>query len=195
MIRLIVFLILTLSLNSAFAAKILKFKGKVLVNSVRQSQAVSINTGDVVEAVGKDSFFIIGYEDGSKFILRNGKIKVESINPKKKTSTLNMVRGLMSTFINPKSNNKFIVKNKSTIFGVRGKKFMLNVTEKDSYLCVCEGKVEVSKNGESALVSRGEDITVEDSTKELKTSKAIDQMWTMASGSFVDLGITIKDRK
>ena len=56
---------------------------------------------------------------------------------------------------------------------------MLKASADDSYLCVCDGKIEVTRINQSIMANRGDDITVEDSTKKLAVSSANTQMWKM----------------
>lgn len=173
----------------AFAsiAKIERIKGKVFLNNKVAQIGARVVEGDILEAKGKKSLFIIRYDNGSKYMLRNGRLKVEKLEAKK--SRLYLISGKLVTSVKKDTYEKdgFEVKTRTATMGVRGTKFWISETKEDSYLCVCEGIVSAKNMSSEVLVKRNEDIHIKQSNK-LKVQKANTQMMTMAIEDFEIMG-------
>lgn len=172
--------------SSAHSLKLERFKGEVKLNNVLLKKIVPIKVGDQLEAMNKKSFFIIRYKDGSRFILRYGKIKLKENSGIKRE--VNLINGLFHSFVNPKSKKPFTVKTNNATMGVRGTKFYIEEKPEESYLCVCDGEVEVKTNYSSIIVKPTQDIKVTPKTKKLKVLKASKDMWIMTVDGFKELG-------
>ncbi len=187
-----IYLFVCPSLMWAQDARLVTMKGEVLLNKSRLTQDQknsSISAGSVIEAVGKQSFFIIEYKDGSRFMVKDGLITVQKMNPDE--SLLSLLKGTIFSYVNPKAAHKFKVKTKRASFGVRGTKFWLQESDKESYLCVCEGVVAVRNNHSLMLVNPGEDSHIDTALGTLQKSASNDMMWKMASEGFQTMGLPI----
>ena len=65
--------------------------------------------------------------------------------------------------------------------------------KEETYLCVCEGEVEVKRDDQKMSVKRSEDIHVT-KENELKISQANDDMWNMALEGFKLMDVSVKAR-
>jgi hypothetical protein len=137
---------------------------------------------------------IIRYKDGSRFLFKEGLLIIKSVNEKSKENKLSLIKGLIYSFTVPNSNNKFEVTTKAATMGVRGTKFWLKVDGDESYLCVCDGKVEVSNEKKSVMVNRNQDITVNTNSTKLEVSPPSNLMWTRALSGFEQLELEVQDR-
>jgi hypothetical protein len=175
----------------ASIAKIERIKGKVFLNDKVAKIGARVVEGDILQAKGKKSLFIIRYDNGSKYMLRNGRLKVEKLEAKK--SKLYLFSGKLVTSVKKNTYEKdgFEVKTKTAAMGVRGTKFWISETEEDSYLCVCEGIVSAKNQSSEILVKRNEDVHIKSSNK-LAVQKANNQMMSMALDDFELMGEPVK---
>ncbi len=189
------FLILTLLFSqSLFAAKLIKFKGDVTINNIEAVKGQMIKTGDTIEAVGGKSFALVHYEDGSRFMIKKGLLVINELDEKKNKNNLSLIRGIIFSYVKPNSSNKLSIKTKDASMGVRGTKFWLEADDKKTYLCVCDGAVEVTNGRGSATVKRNQDITLTSANDKLKVTPPNKLMWDMAAEGFEQLGVKVKDR-
>ena len=180
--------------NTIQAATLKKYSKGATINGKAINSSVKLTQNDRLEAIGKKEYFIVEYDDGSKFFVRNGKLIIEELkeNHIRKESLFSLISGFFVSFINPKSEHKFRIKSRDSILGVRGTKFLVDSSDKKLYLCVCEGEVEASSKGRFISVTKGMDLIIEkDSSKKLKVTRANDQMWQMAVDGFKELDISI----
>ncbi|MAZ48604.1 MAG: hypothetical protein CME65_08570 [Halobacteriovoraceae bacterium] len=187
---LIVLIFATFNLQAAVLSKI---SGNVLVNSLKAKGKVELSLGDTVTAKGKNSYAIIDFGEETKSIITNGSIKIEKSS--NKGHELNLIKGLLSTSMKQAKNKKLQIKTKNAVLGVRGTKFLTMYGEDDTYLCVCEGTVEIKNRVSSTLVNRDEDIHVTgENQKTLVVTKANDQMWDMSVEQFKLMGLKVKPK-
>jgi len=180
------------SQEGAQFATLVTYKGEVKLNQKRLStgdENIPISQGAILEAVGKKSFFIIQYKDGSRFMVKDGHIKVEKLEAK--NTLLSLVKGSILSYVNPKSRQQFKVKTKRASFAVRGTKFWVQESAKESYLCVCEGQVAVRNNNALMLVNPGEDSHIKNRIESLRKQHSAAAMWSMASKGFKTMGLNI----
>jgi len=176
-------------------AKIITLSGEVYLNGKilsTQEKNTSLNAGDTLKAQDSKSFFIVEYRDSSRFMIRNGEIKIKELA--KENSTIKLLRGTIFSYVNPTAIHKFKVETKKASFAVRGTKFWLQEDHKESYLCVCEGVVAVRNNNSLMLVNAGEDSHVANSLEALRKSKSNDLMWKMATEGFKSMGVPVTSR-
>lgn len=187
---LLIFLCFSISISAwSFEAFISKINGDVTINSKKANVGDPLKIGNIVEAKGAKSFFIVKYENGTTFIIKNGKLKVKKLDKKK--SKVDIIKGIMSVSVIKNSEQKFSVATKNAVMGVRGTKFWISEDAEESYLCVCEGAVEVENKTHKELVSRNEDTHVKKNGK-FTVTKAPTDMWKMAVMDLELLGVSVK---
>lgn len=72
--------------------------------------------------------------------------------------------------------------------GVRGTKFYVEEKADETYLCFCEGSVEIKNAISSQMVNKNEDAHVKENT-EFKKTPANDMMIKMAKEGFIEMGL------
>lgn len=183
--ELLISLLFIFAINSyAGLAKISKIHGEVLVNNQPGKIEQVLNVGDVLVAKTKKSFFVVEYQNGTRFMLKHGVLKIVSLSDL--NDTVELKKGTIFSRVKKSitGNINFSVKTAKASMGVRGTEFFILEDEKESYLCVCDGSVEVRKNlGGAVLVEKGEDIHVVDG-KELLKLPASKQMMSMGNEIF-----------
>ncbi len=182
---------LLLSLN-LWAAQIIKFQGDVFFDNEKVSDLIILNQGKVLRVSGKKSFAIVQFDDGSKSILKDGEMIIQESTFKK--TKLSLLNGLLSLVINPERKTNFTVTTKNATLGVRGTKFMVQDSAQETYLCVCEGEVEASNRLGRVSVKRGEDIHLNQSTKDFQVTEASSAMWKMSVEQFSLMGVKVPPR-
>lgn len=182
-----------LSLSYLNAAEIVKHNGHLFINGNKALKNLEVNAGDTIESKGKGSYFIVKYDDGSRFIVKEGKLIIGKLEEKAKNSSFDLVYGLMGTFIKPNEKHSFEIKRNDTVFGVRGTKFLISAKENETYLCVCDGRVNVRNKDTGVDVSRGEDLKIKNGDRKLSVANANAQMWEMARELFKELELKIPD--
>lgn len=168
------------------AAVIKNIKGTVTINSVRVDKEKKVGTGDQIAASGKGSSVQIFFDDGSRSMLRNGRLSISEDIPQEKT-LLTLAKGILFTS-KAKSKSNLQVKTKNTVMGIRGTKFYVEESTEDTYLCVCEGIVEIKNDRATTLVEKNEDVHSNENPT-LKKSPASDDMLKMAWDGFNEMGI------
>ncbi len=192
------FILLTCSLSLlASEAKLVVAQGEIKLNDkitpTPDLKNIDLQAGTVIEAIGKKSFFIVEYNDKSRFMIREGKIIIKKLEAN--NSFLHLLQGTLFSYVNPKAAHKFKVKTKRGSFGVRGTKFWLQETNEESYLCVCEGVVAVRNNHSLMLINPGEDLHLYSPLETLQKNNANDNMWSMAVDGFKTMGLEVAARK
>jgi hypothetical protein len=184
--------ILTLS-TQAFAMKVVVIRqnGEVSVNSkiAINNQAMDLNEGDSIKAVGPKSFVQVKLEHGEVILIKNGEFIVKGDQNIKTNSTIiQLLRGKMFIHVDKKNKDKrkFILHTKSATMGVRGTKFFVTEDNKQSYLCVCEGSVSIQNKSLTRLITKGQDVFATP-TGNLKVHKASKVMWKVATEAFTEM--------
>ncbi|MFP5387518.1 MAG: FecR domain-containing protein [Bacteriovoracia bacterium] len=185
------FLVLTLILfqTSVLSATLKNIKGTITVNSVRAEEEKKVSPGDIISAIGKKSSVQIFFEDGSRSLLRNGQL-ILSEEKKQEKTVLSLVKGVLFTH-KSKSPARLDIKTKYASMGVRGTKFYIDQSDKETYLCVCEGKVEISNDKKKEEVDKNEDVHVSERSK-IEATQANADMLSMAWDGFKEMGLVEK---
>ncbi len=170
----------------ADSALLSKLKGEIKINGVVAKEGQKALTGEEVSALGKTSSVQLTYEDGSRSLLRNGKMKIAGDSTDKET-IIELAQGILFTS-KSKSQKSLLVKTKSSAMGIRGTKFYVEEKADETYLCVCEGSVEIKNSKSSQMVNKNEDAHVKADT-EFKKAPANDMMMTMAKEGFIEMGL------
>lgn len=179
-------IVLLMSSILLHAATLKDLRGVITVNSVKVDQEREVSEGDIISAIGKKSSVQIFFEDGSRSLLRNGQLIISEERKKEKT-LLSLVRGTLFTF-KSKTPASLKIKTKQASMGVRGTKFYVEETPGDTYLCVCEGRVEISNAQSSVMVEKNEDVHAKKSEK-LQKTQANSDMMMMAWEGFKIMGL------
>jgi hypothetical protein len=192
-------LVLSICLMSSIvhAAILERFHGTVTVDGAPAEKGMVLIEGNQLKAKTEKSFFVVKFDNGSKAMVRHGNLVLDFMDYKQ--DKVELISGAMSVFVKPqKKKREFNIKTKTAIMGVRGTKFWLKQDEakKEAYLCVCEGKVEVTsrKTKKKVMVAKDQDIHVGVDGK-LKVKKAGKDMITMAEAGLRDLGEPVKAKK
>lgn len=187
------FLLISLISTSALAniAFVERIRGEVILNQKTATVGAKISEGDLIEAKGKKSFFVIRYDNGSRYMLRNGRLKVEKLNQVESEVYLYSGKLISSVKKNTYDKEKFKVKTRKMAMGVRGTKFWISEDPSESYLCVCEGEVSADNGVNKVYVKKNQDTTAK-GKQSLKVTSANSQMLDMALADFEILGDPVK---
>ena len=179
--------------TALWGASLDRHRGSVSLNGKTDlTKGQAIKAGDRLIARGPKSFFIVKYDNGSRFLVRDGELTIDKL--KNKSSEVGLLRGTFLSFVDPKSKQSFKVKTRTASLGVRGTKFWVSESREETYLCVCKGDVEIANETGRLVVSENEDIRVKSKGQKLAKSTASDMMWNMAVDGFKELGFTIPRR-
>ncbi|MBP7653683.1 FecR domain-containing protein [Candidatus Dependentiae bacterium] len=130
---------------AGISGKIIKTNGVPLINGKKTTLNSTVNEGDLIETeFSEKSYADILFSNGTYIRLKeNSKLKLIKTSNKFK---LNLKSGKI--FVNVEKlhkNQSFVVFTPVSVVGVRGTKFALETTDRQSYICVCEGIVAVNK--------------------------------------------------
>lgn len=114
-------------------------------------------------------------------MLRDGSMVLQKFNAKE--TELSLLKGAVFSYVNKKAKKEFVIKSQNVSMAVRGTKFVVTSSPGDTYLCVCEGVVEIKNNTGKLNVKAKEDIHAT-SKSQLKIASASDMMWSMAKEGF-----------
>lgn len=187
----LLFFIFTFSIG-AQEIQIARMKGTVTVNNKPLTLKSQLKFGDVIKALGAKTFIQIKFEDQSMVMLKDGEMIVEEPrNLKKPVNTINLLKGMIFAYKKKNSSTNMEVKTKNISLGVRGTKFYVQESEKDTYLCVCEGVVSAQNKFNQVNVTKNQDLHGL-STEKLVTQVASSTMIDMAYQGFSEMGFKIK---
>lgn len=180
------FLVLFLSISAFSDVTLTNLKGLVKVNDKEVVEGAVAKSKDTISAEGKGSSVQITFDDKSRTLLRNGKLVIREDDIEKK-SIISLLGGII--FVSKeKSQRDLIVKTKFAVMGIRGTKFFVEEKETDSYLCVCEGAVEIQNLKSTAIVEKDEDVMVS-LGKPFKKTSAKKEMRQIAREGFIEMGV------
>lgn len=174
------FLLASLFITSfAYAdATITRSGGDIKVNGKAITTGTIVKNGEEIVISGKKSFAQLKFDDGSRMLIKEGTLKL-SAPEEAKQNLVQLVKGTI--FVHKaKGDSSLKIKTNHSMMGVRGTKFFVQEDPKETYLCVCEGKVEISNGVSTEMISMKEDAFVS-SGKAFKKSIANQMMWDMAT--------------
>lgn len=159
--------IIILIASSSFAAdgKIVFLKGEVLLNGKTTTLKAPISFGDKV-ITKKEALAVIKMNKNAVIKIKQNtelSIPLPKKDNKKTTNVYSLIVGEIFIKANQKKNETYQVKTKNTIMGVRGTQFFISSgKDKNVWMCVNEGKVAVSINGQEGevLVREGEGVVI-----------------------------------
>lgn len=166
-------------------AKISKISGKAYIDKEIAKVGSEISEGMEVRVLKLSDYVDIKYQNGHVIRLTGGVMKVKDLNPK--TSVIQLLKGTLYSLVKKLTKDeKFTVNTSKASFGVRGTRFYIEEKKKESYLCVCEGKVVADRGGETIDVIKDQDLFVK-SNQKLKITPASKNMIKMGNDVFKEL--------
>lgn len=172
--------------------EVIKVRGNAKANDKTLSVGDKVASGSNIECDGKGSFVQFKSSEGSLFLLRNGKLKLNKDQNAKETY-LNLLRGkLFHALDKTKTNEKVKIKTIQAVFGIRGTKYFIEVKDEKSYLCVCEGVVRAKdvRTLENIDVKANEDLYLY-SSKDPEKKDANKMMIEMGAKEFAEMGVPL----
>lgn len=181
-------------LSSAFAAgfmqvaNVTKIQGKAFIDKEQIKVGAEIAEGMELSIPKTADYVEVKFQNGHLVRFTGAKVKVETLNPK--NTLFHLVKGKIFSAIKPLTQDEtFHVKTKRAAFAVRGTKFMIEETKKQSYLCVCEGVVATKSAKGEVEVKKDEDLSLANAKSELKATYAAKSMLKMANAVFSEMEI------
>lgn len=181
-------------LSSAFAsgfmqvANVTKIQGKAFIDKEQIKVGAEIAEGMELSIPKSADYVEVKFQNGHLVRFTGAKVKVETLNPK--NTLFHLIKGKIFSVIKPLTQDEtFHVKTKRAAFAVRGTKFMIEETKKQSYLCVCEGVVATKSAKGEVEVKKDEDLSLANAKSELKATYAAKSMIKMANAVFSEMGI------
>jgi hypothetical protein len=170
-------------------ANVSKVNGTAYFNKEKIAVGAEVTEGMEINIPKKGDYVEVKFQNGHLVRLTGAKVKVETLNPK--NTLFNLLKGKIYSAIKPLTKDEtFQVKTKRVSFGVRGTKFMVEESKKNSYLCVCEGIVAAKSNAGEVDVNKDEDLTIRSLKEAPKASLATKNMMNMTNQVFMDMGFT-----
>ncbi len=183
------FLALSITAHAEFmaVANISKIHGSAFINKEKIKVGAEVAEGMTITMPKAGDFVEVKFQNGHLVRFLGATVKVENLNPK--TTLFNLIKGKIYSAIKPLSQNEtFTVKTSRASFAVRGTRFFIDESKKNSYLCVCEGVVNTKTDKGEVDVKKDEDITLAPK-RNLKATLATKSMIDMSNAVFKDMGI------
>ncbi|MFA6236822.1 MAG: FecR domain-containing protein [Bacteriovorax sp.] len=173
-------------------ANVTKIQGTATVKTEKYEEKLKvgdeITEGMTVAMSNPKSFIEVKFQNGHLVRFVGASVKVETLNPK--NTLFNLIKGKIFSAIKPLTQDEtFDVKTKRASFAVRGTRFYLDESKKNSYLCVCEGTVAAKTGKGEVAVSKDEDLKIANSKSELKKTPASKMMVDMGNQVFGEMGV------
>lgn len=188
MYRVLVLLFILLSFNArAESARVLSARGAFYINGIKTSHRI-VATDQEIRVSGKGSYCHIQLKDGTKFLLRDGKVKLKSL----RNSNIFLQLGYGELFISVanKVKERFFVETPNAKLNVFSTKLYIKTNVETTYLSVLEGVVKFTNKTGSKDLHKFEDVLASADQKILitKTGKRI---WSVTRSGFKQIGIEI----
>ena len=180
--------------NSSALERVLvvRLKGDVTSEGRKLEVGDALKIGAKIVATGRRSYVQFQFSSGSLLMLRDGELVINKI--KSSRIVLDLVKGTIFSFVKKKDGNKFKVRTRNAALGIRGTKFFVMATPDDTYLCVCDGTVNIKNKKGNIDVAATEDIRVS-IDGDLKKASASEQMWGLTVEGFSEMGFDITPEK
>ncbi len=183
----------------AFAGEgltVVKKSGHVRYNQKEVKVGEFLPLGGVIEVGSTDESFVdLTYPEGHRLRLKkNTKVNLIALGTKNASQIDIAIGQVFAYFLKDKKAENIQIKTKSAVVGVRGTKFLVEANEeKGTYVCVCEGVVNVrgvgghAKDGER-IVKANQDLWARPG-KSMGTPVDSPDMSKMTSAEFADMGV------
>ena len=145
--------------------------GTVSVNGRPATVGMEVRQGDQIVTEENDQSYVdVQFSTGHVVRLKNGKLRLDDTS---KRFTLLVEKGKLFSHIGKlPAAHSFKIITPMAVAGVRGTKFMLEASQEETYLCVCEEEVWARRKGASGrLVGRtiyvkaGQDVHIKPTGK------------------------------
>lgn len=176
--------------------RVVKKSGQVLYNQKEVRVGEFLPLGGVIEVGNTDESLVdLTYPEGHRLRLKkNTKVNLKALSTKNASQIDITIGKVFAHFVKGKKAENIQIKTKSAVVGVRGTKFAVEENEeKGTYVCVCEGVVNVrgvgdhSKDGERT-VKAGQDLWARPG-KSMGTPVDSPDMSKMTTAEFADMGV------
>lgn len=184
------FAMLSSAMASGFmqVANVTKIHGSAYINKEKIKEGAEIMEGMELNIPKKGDYVDVKFQNGHLVRFVGANVKVETLNPK--NYLFNLIKGKIFSAIRPLTQDEtFHVKTKRASFAVRGTRFFIEESKKNSYLCVCEGAVDTKSSKGEITVSKDEDLTLVSNKSELKKTSASKMMIDMGNKVFGEMGV------
>src|SRR6185503_15638084 len=190
---LIQYLILCLSAVPCFSqVKVLGLKGRVVFDkaSIHAGQQL-VGPGTLI-AAGAGSYVDIELPGGHVTRLRNGTLVLKKVE--EKATLMSLLKGQAFSMIKKlKGRSTYQMETTGAVAGVRGTKLFFEENGKQSYVCVCEGRIDLKKKGapenkRGRLIPSGKEVFTPAGGEPGKTQPAAKDKLAQAKEEFKDLG-------
>jgi len=167
-------------------ANVSRIQGTAYINKSKIKVGDEVAEGMHISIPNKKDFIEVKFQNGHIVRFMGANVKVQTLNPK--NTLFNLLKGKIFSLIKPlTAAETFQVKTRSASFAVRGTKFYIDETKKNSYLCVCEGSVVVKAGKNSIEVLKDQDLKVASSKAKLKVRPAGKMMIDIGNAIFKDM--------
>ena len=143
-----------------FEVKILNVVGDVQFENAPAKNGDTILKGGLIKVSEKAKSSVdLLYPEGHKIRLKAGAQLLIAGENQNFAKNLTLLKGQSYMHFQKTSDApEFQIKTKTAVAGVRGTKFLLEEKDGSTYLCVCEGVVELTVGKEARTVSEGLDL-------------------------------------
>ncbi|MFB6346279.1 MAG: FecR domain-containing protein [bacterium] len=127
--------------------KITTVQGSVTLNGTPAETGDHLSESDVLKAYESDTSYVdVSFPDGHLVRFKGANVKLNSIGNE---IFLKLERGKAFPSVETEVDGQtsFQIKTPQAIMGIRGTKFFTQVTDRQTYACVCEGQVSVQRRG------------------------------------------------
>lgn len=146
--------------------KLHRVEGQAKIGSRTLKTGDVVKSGDLIEVSGDDDALVdVRFPEGNIVRLKEGS-KVRLQPTAGKTRVVLLLKGQVLAIARKpvgRKDRSFEIRTRTAVAGVRGTKFLVDVDEKENtFVCVCEGKVETQKTtgGPIRTLAAGDNIEV-----------------------------------
>lgn len=162
-------------------ANIVKLQGTAFINKEKIENGAEVANGMEINIPAKKDFIVIKFQNGHLVKFTGAMVKTLEIDPKE--GKFQLIKGQAHIIAQPLTQGeKFSIQTRQASFAVRGTKFFIDESTKNSRLLVSEGVVtaeressiiEVRKDQELLVTSKGKLKAIQASEKKLTIAKKV----------------------
>lgn len=140
-------------------ANIIKLTGSVFINKEKIEKGAEIANGMEISIPGKNDFIVIKFQNGHLVKFTGALVRAMEIDPKE--GKFQLIKGQAHIMAQPLTQGeRFSIITKQARFAVRGTKFFIDETSKNSRLLVAEGVVTVERDSSITEVRKDQELLV-----------------------------------
>lgn len=167
-------------------ANVVKLNGAVYINKEKIENGAEIANGMEINIPEKNDFIVIKFQNGHLVKFTGAVVKTLEIDPKE--GKFQLVKGQAHIMAQPLTQGeKFSIQTKHASFAVRGTKFLIDVTTKNSRLLVAEGVVTAERDHSITEVRKDQELKVSSKKGKLKTVPATANKLSLAKKVFEEM--------